>query len=470
MITKLYAIIAGIWMLPFFLLAQEQPNIILLFADDAGYADFGFQGSTIMKTPNLNKLAKQGVRFTQGYVSNATCGPSRAGLLTGRYQQRFGFEENNVPGYMSATSAADGDEMGLPLSEKTIADYLKDLGYQTAVYGKWHQGGADRFHPTRRGFDEFLGFRGGARHYFPYDQAPKDSQRKLERGFGHFEEHDGYLTDVLAEEAVQFIEKNKEQPFFIYLAFNAVHTPMDALASDLQQFTNLSGDRQKVAAMTLAMDRACGKVLDKVAELGLDENTIIVFTNDNGGPTDRNASSNYPLSGTKSSQLEGGIRVPFLMKWPGKLTPNTVYDYPVITLDLLPTFFIAGGGQVESLKDIDGVNLIPYLQGKVEGRPHQQLFWKRDVRAVIRNGDWKLIRYSDRPAELYLLSEDIAETQDLASQYPDKVKALFKQLYQWESTLERPLWLLHRKYDNVDVDRMDEYRDQSQFFKEERSH
>ena len=467
---KWYVLIAWIFVLPVLLIAQKQPNIILLFADDAGYADFGFQGSTTMKTPNLDKLASQGVRFTQGYVSDATCGPSRAGLLTGRYQQRFGFEENNVPGYMSAASATDGDEMGLPITEKTIADYLKELGYQTAVFGKWHQGGADRFHPTKRGFDEFLGFRGGARPYFPYDQAPKDSQKKLERGFGHFEEQQGYLTDVLAKEAVQFIEKNKEQPFFIYLAFNAVHTPMDALASDLQQFPSLKGNRQKVAAMTLAMDRACGKVLDKVAELGLDENTIIVFTNDNGGPTDRNASSNYPLSGTKSSQLEGGIRVPFLMKWPAKLTPQTVYHQPVITLDLLPTFFVAGGGQELTLKNIDGVNLLPFLEGKVEGRPHQQLFWKRDVRAVIRNGDWKLIRYSDRPAELYLLSEDIAENHDLASKYPDKVKAMFKQLYEWESTLERPLWLLHRKYDNVDVNRMDEYRDQSLFFREERNH
>ena len=452
------------------LLAQSDrpPNIVLLFSDDAGYADFGFHGSRTMITPHLDKLAKQSVRFTQGYVSDPTCGPSRAGLMTGKYQQRFGYEENNVPGFMSAVSGVDGDDMGLPLEEKTMGDYLQSVGYRTAYFGKWHLGDADRFHPTKRGFHEFYGFRGGARDYFPYKGEGHPPQNRLERGFENYKEHEGYLTDVLGEEAAEFIERNQTQPFFAFVAFNGVHTPMQATEADLAKFPHLKGNRKIVAAMTLAMDRACGVILNKLEELGLDENTIVVFTNDNGGPTDRNASSNYPLSGTKSNQLEGGLRVPFLMRWPGQIEAGSVYRHPVITLDLLPTFFEAGGGDVDSLLDLDGVNLLPYIQGARQERPHQRLFWKRDVRAVVRDVDFKLIRYSDRPAELYHITEDPQELNNLAAIFPERVRKMFKILYQWESTLERPRWLLHRKYDNVDVDRMDAYRDQSKFFKEER--
>lgn len=465
----IYILIAFVFSSWHLIFAQQKPNIVLFFSDDAGYADFGFHGSKTMKTPNLDKLAKEGMRFRQGYVSDPTCGPSRAGLITGRYQQRFGFEENNVPGFMSSVSAADGDEMGLPLEETTMGDYMKSLGYQTAYFGKWHLGGADRFHPTKRGFDEFYGFRGGARDYFPYEKDPGDPQRKLERGFGNFTEHQGYLTDVLAEEAAVFIQKNKDQPFFAFVSFNGVHTPMQATEEDLKQFPELTGNRKIVAAMTLAVDRACGKVLDKLKELGLEENTLVVFTNDNGGPTDRNASSNYPLSGTKSNQLEGGLRVPFLMRWPGKIPASSVYPHPVITLDLLPTFFEAGGGDSDSLLQLDGVDLLPYLQGNKKERPHQRLFWKRDVRAVARAGDWKLIRFADRPAELYQIVDDPREQNNLAAVYPEKVKKLYKMVFQWESTLERPRWLLQRKYENYDIERMDEYRDQSKFFKKERN-
>lgn len=454
---------------PLLVFAQSQPNIIFLFSDDAGYADFGFHGSKTMKTPNLDKLASTGVRFTQAYVSDPTCGPSRAGLMTGRYQQRFGYEENNVPGFMSAVSAADSLEMGLPLEEITMADYLQSLGYRTAYFGKWHLGGADRFHPTKRGFHEFFGFRGGARNYFAYSGEPKDPQNKMERDFGHFAEHEGYLTDVLGEEAAAFIDRNNDRPFFVFLSFNGVHTPMHATEEDLKEFPQLEEKRKIVAAMTLAMDRACGIVLDKLEELGLANNTLVVFTNDNGGPTDRNASSNYPLSGTKSNHLEGGIRVPFLMRWPDQIGANDLYHYPVSTLDLLPTFFEAGGGDADSLLQLDGVNLLPYVQGNKRERPHQQLYWKKDARAVVRHGDLKLIRFADRPPELYHIAEDPRELNNLAAVYPEKVKKMFKMIFQWESTLERPRWLLHRRYENVDIDRMDAYRDQSKFFKSERN-
>ncbi|MRI00136.1 sulfatase-like hydrolase/transferase [Kriegella sp. EG-1] len=438
---------------------QQKPNIILLFADDAGYADFGFQGSKEMITPNLDKLASEGVRFTQAYVTHPTCGPSRAGLITGKSQYRFGYEENNVPTFMSAVSAADGNEMGLPIKEITMGDVLKKQGYATAVYGKWHLGGADRFHPTKRGFDEFYGFRGGARSYFPYENPPADPLNLMERGFGNFEEHEGHLTDVLAEESIKFIEKNAKakKPFFAFLSFNAVHTPMDANPEDLAKFPNLSGNRKIVAAMTLALDRATGKILDKLKELGIDDNTIIVFTNDNGGPSDKNASSNNPLSGIKSTHLEGGIRVPFVMKWPGKLKPNTVYNKPISTFDLLPTFYTAAGGKSKNLHDIDGVDLLPFINGINKARPHETLFWKRDARAAMRKGDWKLIRFPDRPAQLFYLPDDIKELNDLAAIEKDRYLVMYKELFAWEATLERPRWLLKKEYEWKDVKRMDKF-------------
>ena len=438
--------------------AIDPPNIILLFSDDAGYADFGFQGSKEMKTPNLDKLASQGIRFTQGYVTDATCGPSRAGLLTGKYQQRFGFEENNVPGYMSSSSAYMGDEMGLPTDQQTMADYLKSLGYRTAVFGKWHLGGADRYHPLRRGFDEFYGFRGGARSYFAYEEEPKTHQNKLERGYVGYQEPEGYITDDWARAATDFIERNQDQPFFAFVSFNAVHTPMDALEADLAQFPDLTGNRKKVAAMTLALDRACGVILDKLEELGLDDNTIVVFTNDNGGPSDRNGSINWPLAGTKSNHLEGGIRVPFLMRWPEHIPTGSTYNFPISTMDLLPTFYAAAGGDIDSSFQWDGVNLIPYLTGQNTGRPHQRLFWKKDCRAVVREGDWKLLRFADRPPELYNLNEDISEQNNLAMEHPEKVKAMFKVIFKWESSLARPLWMLQRRYENYDIERMDQFR------------
>ncbi|MGP1994325.1 sulfatase [Zobellia laminariae] len=439
--------------------AQDKPNIVFILSDDAGYADFGFQGSKEFKTPELDKFAKNSVLFTQAYVSAAVCGPSRAGLLTGKYQQKFGYEENNVPGLMSKNGIT-GDDMGLPLDQKIMADYLKEQGYKTAVFGKWHLGNADRFHPTKRGFDEFYGFRGGARSYMPYgteNQLTRNEDR-LERGFGEYEEYEGYLTDGLADEAISFMERNQKNPFFIYLAFNAVHTPMEAKEEDLAKLQGLTGKRKTLVAMAIAMDKACGKVLNRIKELGLDKNTLIVFTNDNGGPSDANESSNNPLSGTKANHLEGGIRVPFLMSWPGKLKPNTVYDNPISTLDLLPTFITAAGGNVSNIKGLDGVDLIPFLTENTTEKPHETLYWKKEARGAVRHNDWKLVRFPDRPAELYNIKEDISEVNDLAAEHPEKVRELYKMLFNWELTLERPLWQLERRFEGKAAERMDTYR------------
>ena len=439
--------------------APPKPNILLIIADDAGYADFGFQGSEVMKTPYLDQFRKQGMLFQQAYVTAAVCGPSRAGILTGKYQQRFGYEENNVPGYMSKSCLPD-DEMGLPLNQKTMAAYMKGLGYRTALFGKWHQGNADRFHPTQRGFDEFYGFRGGARSYFEFNeknlnQRPEDF---LERGFKKFGETDKYLTDAFADATISFIENNKEQPFFAILSFNAVHTPMEAEEKDLAQFPNLQGKRQQYAAMNLSMDRACGRIFQKLATLGLAANTLVIFTNDNGGPSDTNHSDNSPLSGTKANHLEGGIRVPFVLRWTGVIPENSTYNYPISTLDLLPTFFHIGGGNVDTLQGLDGVNLMPFILNENTNRPHSTLYWKKETRAAIRDGDWKLLRFPDRPAELYNIKNDISEVNNLVSQHPKKVKALYKKLFEWEKTLERPLWQLQRYYEGKAMERMDKYR------------
>ena len=439
---------------------RKAPNIVFIFSDDAGYADFGFHGSQVMKTPNLDRLAQDGMIFRQAYVSDPTCGPSRAGLLTGRYQQRFGFEENNVPGFMSPSSKFLKQDMGIPLSEKTMGDHMQKLGYKTAIFGKWHVGGADRFHPTNRGFDEFYGFRGGRRSYFkrPVSKTILEDLEYMERGFGKIEETDKYLTDALGDAAVEFIDQNKDQPFLVFLSYNAPHTPMDATPEDLAQFPNLTGLRQKNAAMTFAMDRSIGTVLDKLDELGLSENTLIIFTNDNGGPTDQNAGNNYPYSGTKSNHLEGGIRVPFVAKWPGIIPAGSEFKPPVSTLDLVPTFYAAGKGDPSTLENLDGKNLIPYFTGEATDRPHQTLFWKKDVRAAIRDGDWKLIRFPDRPAELYDLSQDTTEQVSLADQHPEKVKELYQKIYDWEKTLGQPMWQLDRKWEDYDIARMDKYR------------
>ena len=437
----------------------QKKNIILLFADDAGYHDFGFQGSKTFKTPHLDKLASEGMVFKQAYTTAAVCGPSRAGLLTGMYQQRFGFEENNVPGYMSSSSKLMWDEMGLPLHLKTIADHLNPLAYKSIILGKWHLGHADRYHPLNRGFDEFYGFRDGARSFFTLSQ--KESyvrpSKQIERGFGKYQEPTEYLTDALATEACDFMDRNRASPFFMFVSFNAVHTPLEATAEDLKKVEGLTGKRRRLAAMTIALDRACGKILNKLKQLGLEEHTLVVFSNDNGGP-EGSMTSNYPLSGCKSNNLEGGIRVPCIMKLPGVIPAGSTYEKPISMLDMLPTFVNIAGGDALAVKGLDGVDLIPYVTGTDQSAPHETLFWKKENRGIVRQGDWKLLRFPDRPAELYNIAQDESESNNLAYKYPDKVRDLFKVLWEWESKLERPLWMLKRVYEVNAMRRMDEKR------------
>ncbi len=418
--------------------AQEtrRPNILVIVGDDMGYADVGFHGCTDIPTPHLDALAKSGTRCTSGYVSGPYCSPTRAGMLTGRYQTRFGHEFN--PG--------NGPKQGLPLTQKTLADRLKAAGYRTALVGKWHLGSSPDHHPGQRGFDEFFGFLGGAHDYFRPNGILRGTQPAGQQDTP-------YLTDTLARESVGFIERNKANPFFLYLAFNAVHTPLQADEPRLKKFAAITDPRRRsYAAMMSAMDDAIGTVTAKLRDAGLDKNTLIFFFSDNGGPTmpgtTLNGSVNKPLRGSKRSTLEGGVRVPFLASWPGIIPAGAVYDQPVIQLDILPTALAAAAVAPQPDWKVEGVNLLPHLQGKETTAPHQALHWRLGKQMAIRQGDWKLVRYDlateggkgvSKP-RLYNLKDDIGETTDLSDKHPDKVRELQAAWDTWNKDNTPPLW------------------------------
>lgn len=426
----------------------RKPNVVLLVADDLGYGDLGFQGGKDIPTPNLDALAAGGVRCTNGYVSGPYCSPTRAGLLTGRYQQRFGHEFN--PG-----GEGPNNDIGLPLSQTTLADRLKAAGYATGLVGKWHLGAAPKFHPQKRGFDEFFGFLGGAHTYFV------DKSEDIYRGTEPIKES-AYLTDAIGREAVSFIERHKAAPFFLEVAFNAVHTPMNATDARLAKFASIQDKtRQTYAAMLSALDEAAGAVLAKLRDSGLENDTLVVFISDNGGPTmlgtTINGSRNDPLRGSKRTTLEGGVRVPFVLSWKGKLPAGKVYDKPVIQLDILPTALAAAGVTAKPDWALDGVDLVPYLTGRDEKAPHDTLYWRLGGQAAIRRGDWKLVRYDSTvdipgakstatskpalsPFRLYNLTEDIGEAHDRTTDYPEKAKELLAAWEDWSRQLARPLW------------------------------
>jgi len=444
---------------------SKQPNIVLFFADDAGYNDFGYTGSKEFKSPNIDKLADEGVVFTNAYVSAAVCGPSRAGLLTGMYQQRFGFIYNNVPSAIDTLAGLYGEEMGLPKDQLTIANYLNKYGYKSSIIGKWHQGHGEGFHPLDRGFDHFYGFLGGARSFFEMTPDPDqpawkrlNEESRLWHNRKQIEEPGGYLTDVFGDEACRFIEDNQDSPFFLYLSFNAVHTPLEAKDVDLERFPQLEGNRQKLAAMTWSMDEAIGQVCDKLKDLGLEDNTIIIFTNDNGG-TSYHSSDNSPFSGCKGNYLEGGIRVPYVMKWKGQLEAGSVYEYPITTRDIVPTSIALAGGEPSEYATLDGVNILPYVQGESAERPHQTLYWNGDGRFfAIRDKDWKLISLPDRLPELYDLSNDISEQNNVAQEFPEITRGLLKKLFEWSNNNDNARWHLQKKYEAQSLKRFDSFR------------
>ena len=410
-----------------------KPNILLIVADDLGYHELGIQGCTDVPTPNVDALAKNGVRFTDGYVSCPVCSPTRAGLLTGRYQQRFGHEFNPGP-----AQAADAN-FGLSLEEVLLPERLKKAGYATGMFGKWHQGYQPQFHPLKRGFDEYFGFLGGAHSYL---DAKEDSANPILRGTDPVAEVT-YTTDVFAAEAAAFIERKKDVPFFVYLPFNAVHSPLQALQKYIDRFPAITDPkRQKFAAMLSAMDDGVGTVLAKLRQHNLEENTLIFFISDNGGPTAQTTSGNAPLRGFKGQVLEGGIREPFIIQWKGHLPAGKVYGKPVISLDIHPTALAVAGAAVEpGAKPLDGVNLLPFISGESAAMPHDRLFWRFGEQWAVRMGDWKLLKQPTNAApQLYNLAQDIGEAKDLAGDQPEKVKALQSAFDAWNTQLMEPRW------------------------------
>lgn len=380
-----------------------------------------------MATPNIDRLAKSGVVFTDAHITATVCSPSRAGLITGRYQQRFGHEANIPP-----------PDLGMDPSEKTIGDALKLAGYTTGIIGKWHLGTSDQFHPNNRGFDEFWGFLGGSRSYFFNEN--KEDREGQDKEILHNHTHvdfNGYLTDEFSKQSIKFIEENRDRPFFLFLSYNAVHTPMHAKETDLEKFKEYP--RAKLAAMTWAMDRGVGMVLDKLEKEKLKENTLVFFLSDNGGASN-NQSSNLPLKGFKGNKFEGGHRTSFILSWPARVKGEQKYDGLTSSLDIFATSIAAASLGNTPGKPLDGVNLIPHITGNEPTEPHRNLYWRKEKMAAVRDGDYKLIRLDDYGYRLYNLQDDLGETNDLSESQPGLMNELKASLESWESGLMTPLW------------------------------
>jgi arylsulfatase A-like enzyme len=409
--------------------AARPPNVVLVVSDDQGYADLGFHGSKDIPTPHLDALAASGTVCTAGYVTFPVCSPSRAGFLSGRHGARFGYDTNPDQRTTNAHAA------GLPLSERTMADALRAAGYRTGLVGKWHLGLEPYFHPNERGFDEFFGFVGGGHQYWQWKPgegytAPLIRNHDVVPGT-----EKRYLTDLLSDEAVAFVERNRAQPFFLYLAFNAPHSPLQASPEYLQRVPHLSGRRQIYAAMLVALDDGVGRLRQKLAELGLERDTLVLFISDNGGPLQDNASNNAPLRGHKSQVWEGGIRVPYVVSLPGKVGAGARYDRPVSTLDFLPTALALAGIDSRGKPGLEGVNLLPYLGGERPGDPHEYLYWRhRNGSWAVRSDDWKLVHEVDGKESLFNLTRDIGETTDLTKSQPDVAARLRAAWATWNTS------------------------------------
>lgn len=423
----------------------KKPNIIIILADDLGYADVGFNGCKDIPTPNIDRIATNGVKFTSGYVTFSVCGPSRAGLLTGRYPQRFGYERN--PQYRP-----HDPNMGLPKEENTLAESLKQVGYTSGIIGKWHQGADISNHPLNRGFQEFFGHLGGGHRYFPEELTIQDSYAvDNDEGMSYktwiMRNHEPvqtkkYLTDEFSDEAVRFVERHQKEAFFLYLAYNAPHSPLQATQEYLDRFPNILDSKRKTyAAMVSAVDDGVGKILDKLESLHLDKNTLVYFLSDNGGPEQDNGSENGPLREGKSSIYEGGYRVPFAMQWTGTVKPR-VYDNPVSSLDIFATIAALSKAPINKDRPLDGVNIIPFITGKNKGMPHETIYLRKfDQKGYsVRHKDLKLVLKKDSVPQLYDLAKDIGEQNDIAQQYPDEVKKLEVIRKEWDSQLIEPIF------------------------------
>jgi uncharacterized sulfatase len=464
-------------------IAQRPPNIIIILADDLGYNDVTTNGGGYAAqgapTPNIDSIARDGARFAQGYAGAAVCTVSRAALMTGRYPWRFGLEFTPIPAVMGRvverldidspglypvilhkdriSQAKDWDDGGLPNSEQTIASLLKGRGYHNIHIGKWHLGNAPKFLPNSHGFHESLNMESGLylpendpnvvnskQDFDPIDQFLWPNMRfGVSYNGGKWFEPAKYLTDYFTDEAVTAIKRNKNQPFFMYLAHWGVHTPLQASKADYDSLPNITDHRRRVyAAMVKSIDRSVGRVLQTLREEGLDENTMVIFTSDNGAPGYIGLPEvNKPYRGWKLTQFEGGVRVPFVAKWPGHILAGTHYKDPVSHIDLLPTVLAAAGASVPTDRVIDGVNLLPFLGETSVQQPQRALFWRDGPMRTVQEGGWKLT-VSERPKKdwLFNLNQDPTEKFNLAAQQPQKLAQLRGLLQLHHATMPAPLW------------------------------
>jgi arylsulfatase A-like enzyme len=352
--------------------------------------------------------------------------------MTGRYQTRFGHEFNGGGG-------AGGKGFGLPLSEKTIADRLRGMGYATCAVGKWHLGGPPEYLPTKRGFDEFYGTVANT----PFFKPPNFVDSRVAEEVRPVTDENFYTTDAYAQRAAEWVGKQKDKPFFLYLPFNAQHAPLQATEKYLDRFKNIEDEKRRTfAAMMSAMDDAVGRVLEQVRAMGQEDNTLIFFLSDNGGPTPSTTSKNGPLRGLKATTSEGGVRVPFCAQWKGKIPAGAVYDRPVIQLDILPTVIVAVGGTIDPQWKLDGADLMPHLTAQSKSPPHETLYWRFGEQWAIRKGDWKLVasRIDQNKPRLINLADDVAEANDLSEKEPEKLKELKADYDAWNKEQADPLW------------------------------
>lgn len=452
-----------------------RPNIIVFFADDLGYGELGCQGNPEIPTPYIDSIAESGVRFTAGYVAGPNCSPSRAGLLTGRTPTRFGYEFNPIG------ARNEDPEIGLPIKEVTIAETLQDAGYTTGLIGKWHQGGGAAYHPFRHGFDEFFGFTHEGHYFVPppwkgtttmlrrkslpngskgrwvgekglsysthmkSNEPDYDANNPIVRGGQPVVETE-YLTDAFTREAVDFIDRHDDKPFFLYLAYNAVHSPLQGADKYMKKFAHIEDVHRRIfAAMLANMDDSVGAVMSQLRKSGLEENTLVFFLSDNGGPTRELTSSNLPLRGEKGQMYEGAIRVPYMVQWKGKIPAGKVYHQPVSSFDIYATA-VANSAGVTVPEQVEGVDLVPFLTGEDRGRPHETLFWRQGGKAAMRHGDWKIVRMGKRLQagrakwELYDLSKDISEQTNLADAQPEILSELIARWNEMNSEMADPLF------------------------------
>ena len=415
---------------------NNKPNVIIILTDDQGYADVGFNGSKDILTPHIDEIAKKGIVFSNGYVSHPYCSPSRAGLMTGRYQQRFG-HEHNVP------FAPQDSTMGTPKDEIFLSDKMKEAGYKTCAIGKWHLGDHPSFLPPQRGFDHWFGFSGGSMNYwgYPFGKNKTMHVQKNDKNVDHTDLT--YLTDDFTNEALSFIEQHKDNPFFMYLSYNSPHSPDHATIEYLKKSKHIeNGLRSVYAAMIAGVDEGVGKIDSLLTSLEIRENTLIIFLSDNGGRLD--AANNGQFRGHKGMLFEGGIRVPFALSWPAQLPQNTTYSQPVTSLDIFSTCLAAANLKTYDNQHLDGKNLLPFLKNKSNDTPHEELFWRvaNGEEFAVRKGNFKLIKsaYKNK-IMLFDLSKDEMETNDISLENPKIYKELELLYKNWNKDLAVPGWI-----------------------------